>query len=699
MPSRRPPPARRTPAARHAGPAQVDRARTPARPTVDRASESETELPAYRTGADYEVPDADEQEGSAPSDAYPDDELSLTDQEASLALLEETRLAKLTSAPEAQEDEPEDENATRAGPPIHLEVISGPDQGKTRRFRGIRMVIGRTQECEFKLSDNSVSRRHVELVLGDAGVLLRDLGSGNGTKVNGARVSEKMLQDGDEISLGKTRLRYVDELVALRKREAQEDLARQLAEQAAAVEQDAEDEAPAPPQDAEALEAAPESEDAAPDQAAENPPEPRRDTVQTPLPDRAGPAQGGLRHSRGLWVALGALGLLLVVAWALSSSGTEPAPSTARAEQAMAQLLRARVAFDQGRFEEALTLVEGALRLSPEADPVGLALAARQELAAQRGYEEVLRLVEEADFEAARVKLAQVPLTAVLGEQPRRKVEEELGRAQLAHQRARARALLDEGDAQAAARVIALLPSADQQALQPRLDEVATQAALRREEETRERERQAANQRRAQIERRRAYMDQAFGQVARKFHAGEFTRAALECDRVVERYGQDAEVQERARNLKKWIPLFARYLNEGTRKFDSNNLEGAAVPLQQARDLYQKIGFQGALGTVLDEQLAAAALAAARAALARNDLAGAARHYRQAQGLGPSDVRPRQGLELVYEKAEQLYLEAYLMRERDPRGARIRFRMVMDVLPRDFETWGRAKMQLEKLDG
>ena len=68
--------------------------------------------------------------------------------------------------------------------------------------------IGRAPECEAQLSDATVSRRHAEIVRdGDAWVL-RDLGSSNGTQVNGQPVVEHVLADGDEIKLGSVTLRF-----------------------------------------------------------------------------------------------------------------------------------------------------------------------------------------------------------------------------------------------------------------------------------------------------------------------------------------------------------------------------------------------------------------------------------------------------------------------------------------------------------
>ena len=84
--------------------------------------------------------------------------------------------------------------------------------------------------------------------------------------------------------------------------------------------------------------------------------------------------------------------------------------------------------------------------------------------------------------------------------------------------------------------------------------------------------------------------------------------------------------------------------------------------------------------------------------LARNQLPVAAENYRQVVALNPSDAHGRQGLEIVYQKAETLYREAYADRERHPRAAAERFQEVMSILPVDSETWSRAKAHLESLN-
>ncbi len=69
------------------------------------------------------------------------------------------------------------------------------------------VVIGRSSGCHLVLGDDTVSRRHAELRLEGGRWLLRDLGSANGTLVNGRRVVEAEVRPGDVVRLGGARLR------------------------------------------------------------------------------------------------------------------------------------------------------------------------------------------------------------------------------------------------------------------------------------------------------------------------------------------------------------------------------------------------------------------------------------------------------------------------------------------------------------
>jgi FHA domain-containing protein/uncharacterized protein DUF1707 len=69
-------------------------------------------------------------------------------------------------------------------------------------------LLGRHPDCDLVIDDDSVSRRHASIRREGDRWLLVDLGSRNGTQVNGWRVAEAHVFDGDELVLGRTRLEF-----------------------------------------------------------------------------------------------------------------------------------------------------------------------------------------------------------------------------------------------------------------------------------------------------------------------------------------------------------------------------------------------------------------------------------------------------------------------------------------------------------
>jgi signal transduction histidine kinase len=89
-----------------------------------------------------------------------------------------------------------------------LFVIQGRDQGTRFRIDDATVFIGRGASCAVQLHDTEVSREHAELRRRGNTVLIRDLGSSNGTFVNGKQVKEHELASGDQLQLGRTLLLY-----------------------------------------------------------------------------------------------------------------------------------------------------------------------------------------------------------------------------------------------------------------------------------------------------------------------------------------------------------------------------------------------------------------------------------------------------------------------------------------------------------
>jgi putative serine protease PepD len=88
---------------------------------------------------------------------------------------------------------------------MQLTITAGADAGKTVQVQGNEFVIGREAGADLVLADGKASRRHAALrPLPDGRATLYDLGSSNGTFVNGQRVQSMLLQGGEQIQIGDT---------------------------------------------------------------------------------------------------------------------------------------------------------------------------------------------------------------------------------------------------------------------------------------------------------------------------------------------------------------------------------------------------------------------------------------------------------------------------------------------------------------
>jgi S1-C subfamily serine protease/pSer/pThr/pTyr-binding forkhead associated (FHA) protein len=111
------------------------------------------------------------------------------------------------AAPPEGDDQPSAMRTMRREAALWLTVAAGPRAGET--FVVDRTtVVGRDPECDISLDHDSVSRRHAQLSVDAFGVRVRDLGSTNGTWINGERIStERRLTDADEVRFGSVLLR------------------------------------------------------------------------------------------------------------------------------------------------------------------------------------------------------------------------------------------------------------------------------------------------------------------------------------------------------------------------------------------------------------------------------------------------------------------------------------------------------------
>ena len=86
---------------------------------------------------------------------------------------------------------------------VKLRIVQGRPEGKNMLFPQGEYVFGRGAECHVRPNSDWVSRQHCLLRVTSDGVFLRDLGSRNGTLINGTRLVEEVtLTHGDQLQIG-----------------------------------------------------------------------------------------------------------------------------------------------------------------------------------------------------------------------------------------------------------------------------------------------------------------------------------------------------------------------------------------------------------------------------------------------------------------------------------------------------------------
>jgi len=101
---------------------------------------------------------------------------------------------------------------------VTFQVLEGVDKGRVFKDLPIPITIGREEGNMLRLNDERVSRFHAKVQVEDADVILTDLDSTNGTRVNGAPVQIRRLRPGDQIMIGRSMLLFgtIEEIAARR---------------------------------------------------------------------------------------------------------------------------------------------------------------------------------------------------------------------------------------------------------------------------------------------------------------------------------------------------------------------------------------------------------------------------------------------------------------------------------------------------
>ena len=94
-------------------------------------------------------------------------------------------------------------------PRFSLEVIKGDDVGMSASSADGRLTVGTADGVALRLNDPTVSRFHAELVATDRGIVVRDLGSTNGTRIGATMIGEVVVRSETELRFGKTKTRLL----------------------------------------------------------------------------------------------------------------------------------------------------------------------------------------------------------------------------------------------------------------------------------------------------------------------------------------------------------------------------------------------------------------------------------------------------------------------------------------------------------
>src|SRR5262245_17987539 len=97
-------------------------------------------------------------------------------------------------------------------------VLEGVDKGRVYKDLPIPVTIGREEGNGLRLNDERVSRFHAKVQVEDGDIILTDLDSTNGTRVNGTAIQIRRLRPGDQLSIGRTMLLFgtMEEIAARR---------------------------------------------------------------------------------------------------------------------------------------------------------------------------------------------------------------------------------------------------------------------------------------------------------------------------------------------------------------------------------------------------------------------------------------------------------------------------------------------------
>ena len=584
--------------------------------------------------------------------------------------------------------------------PPYLEVEHGKDVGKQFVLNPGETSVGRSIDNDVILTDIAVSRRHLKVLVQEDGSLrLHDLGSGNGTQLNGRRVYDSPLSDGDRIELGETTLQVCipSELAVLEDGDMEDMVGPDRDDSAT-------DEEMLPSMPPPATAGIPTQPPGAMDSTAFVK-EGARGVMTDYIPSPRGTESSGVVVPRG-WLLAGVVvgGLLVALLGAtitalLMGDGAE-GPEVASIDQApqdpQTAFARGEEAFEAKRWDDAQEAFEQVLSDSPGDERAQRYL---QQIAEAREHSEILSearaALSEGDAETALTHAASIPESSPAAAEAEaiRLAAHDLHVRELVRQ---GNAALEGGDlevAEAKLEEARSLAEDDEgvQELAAAIAELGEEDGEEANEEPqrptrRDRARRAARQRQARsasssmdsspAARRRSGGNQAQSRVLSLYRQGSFS-AAVSAARSAADSASDSDRRELL-SLAERIEQFARaYQSAQSAGFSPS----AVRPMQSAVSLDNRIS-GGHYARSIQPRLLDAYLTRARSALGSGNESSGCQAVRQALAIDSANAAARRLAQTCEQRAQQLISRARGLERSNPQQAIQLYRQVMTMVPR-----------------
>ncbi len=557
-----------------------------------------------------------------------------------------------------------------AGAPVlrqRLVVVAGRDEGRALDLGEGTIVIGRGADCDVILPDSQVSRQHVEIETTQAGVILTDLGSGNGTLVNGRPIESVELAHRDEIVLGDHILRFEEQSEAASTSQA---LAPHRRQSPANI-----------------------PGGGAPLAAADIVRQARRRRTQKDQ-DAKKPF---LILGGALVVVLGA-----IVAFLALQPGEPEEPLGPSSEEVAQQSFSVGMRlFREASYEEALPHFEEAVANMPEHSQANRYLAAtRREIEASASMERGNELLSEEDYEGARQAFSQVGHDSLLHEEAKQALDR-TDQAEANDLVSEATHLLEVDaldDAKAVfERALVVIPNF----------EPARRGLERVEQRRRQLSRMTSAQRAAAAaaaaRKEREEEERATQEVRRALRTGEqlfdqesFGQAQSRFEELAQH--ENPDIARPARQKAEALVAFRPAYERGIRLAGDGEHERAITELTQAERRARIISPNGRVHQSVRNRLADMHNMRGRIAMNSERYTLAFKHWSAALQANRNHSASRDGMDDLARIAEQLYLEAYASRTLNRAESIRKFRQVMSMTTPSSQTHQRARDRIAELE-